>query len=62
MIIPALLAISAAPLYLLSTDMFWITIGVKVLRDQTGGRSTALIVDKLMQPPLSTTTAVAGTA
>jgi hypothetical protein len=40
MIIPALLAISAAPLYLLSTDMFWITIGVKVLRDQTGGRST----------------------
>ncbi|MBV9827316.1 MAG: MFS transporter [Alphaproteobacteria bacterium] len=36
MIIPAVLAIPAAPLYLLSTDMFWITIGF-VIQGLCGG-------------------------
>jgi SHS family lactate transporter-like MFS transporter len=36
MIIPALLAIPVAPLYLLSTDMFWIAIGF-VVQGMCGG-------------------------
>jgi SHS family lactate transporter-like MFS transporter len=36
MILPALLAVPVAPLYLLSTDMFWITIGF-ILQGLCGG-------------------------
>ena len=36
MIIPALLAIPVAPLYLLSTDMFWIAVGF-VIKGMCGG-------------------------